>query len=52
LGEKATAEKNVQKIYSIVYSKLKEIFIGIALEKIMKAIEKLKEAMKLLEEVM
>jgi len=51
LGEKATTE-NVQEIYSIVYNKLKEIFIGIAPEKIMKAIEKLKEAMKLLEEVM
>jgi hypothetical protein len=51
LGEKATAE-NAQEIYSIVYNKLKEIFIGIAPEKIMKAVEKLKEAMKLLEEVM
>jgi hypothetical protein len=51
LGEKATAE-NAQEIYSIVYNKLKEIFIGIAPEKIMKAVEKLKEAMKLLEEAM
>jgi hypothetical protein len=50
LGEKATTE-NAQEIYSIVYNKLKEIFIGIAPEKIMKAVEKLKEAMKLLEEV-
>jgi len=32
LGEKATAE-NAQEIYSIVYNKLKEIFIGIAPEK-------------------
>jgi len=50
LGEKATTE-NAQEIYSIVYNKLKEIFIGIAPEKIMKAVEKLKEAMKLLEEI-
>jgi hypothetical protein len=50
LGEKATTE-NAQEIYDIVYNKLKEIFIGIAPEKIMKAIERLKEAMKLLEEV-
>jgi hypothetical protein len=51
LGEKASTE-NAQEIYDIVYNKLKEIFIGIAPEKIMKAIERLKEAMKLLEEVM
>jgi hypothetical protein len=50
LGEKATTE-NAQEIYSIVYNKLKEIFIGIAPEKIMKAVERLREAMKLLEEV-
>jgi hypothetical protein len=50
LGEKATTE-NAQEIYNIVYSKLKEIFIGIAPEKIVKAVEKLREAMKLLEEV-
>ena len=50
LGEKATTE-NVQEIYSIVYNKLKEIFIGIAPEKMMRAVEKLKEAMKLLEEI-
>ena len=51
LGEKAATE-DAQEIYSIVYNKLKEIFIGITPEKIMKAVEKLKEAMKLLEEVM
>jgi hypothetical protein len=51
LGEKASTE-NAQEIYNIVYSKLKEIFIGITPEKIMKVIEKLKEAMKLLEEAM
>jgi uncharacterized protein YeeX (DUF496 family) len=51
LGEKATTE-NAQEIYDIVYNKLKEIFIGIAPEKIMKAIERLKEAVKLLKEVM
>jgi hypothetical protein len=50
LEEKATTE-NAQEIYSIVYSKLKEIFIGIAPEKIMKAVERLREAVKLLEEV-
>jgi len=51
LGEKATIE-NAQEIYSIVYNKLKEMFIGIAPEKIMKAIERLREAVELLEEVM
>jgi hypothetical protein len=50
LGEKASTE-NAQEIYNIVYSKLKEIFIGITPEKIMKAVEKLREVMKLLEEV-
>jgi hypothetical protein len=50
LGEKATIE-NAQEIYSIVYNKLKEMFIGIAPEKIMKAIERLREAVELLEEV-
>jgi hypothetical protein len=50
LGEKATTE-NAQEIYNIIYSKLKEIFIGIVPEKIMKAIKRLREAVKLLEEV-
>jgi hypothetical protein len=50
LSEKVTSE-NAQEIYDIIYSKLKEIFIGIAPEKIMKAIERLREAMRYLEEV-
>jgi hypothetical protein len=50
LGEKATTE-NAQEIYDIIYSKLKEIFIGITPEKIMKAIERLREAMRMLEDV-
>jgi len=51
LREKATTD-NAQEIYNIVYKKLKDIFIGITPEKIMRAIERLREAMKLLEEVM
>jgi len=49
LGEKVKTD-NAQEIYSIIYNKLKEIFMGIAPEKIMNAIERLREAMKLLEE--
>jgi hypothetical protein len=51
LGEKASTE-NAQEIYDIVYSKLKEIFMGIAPERVMKAIQMLREAVKLLKEVM
>ena len=50
LGEKASVE-NAQEIYGIVYSKLKEIFIGITPDKIMRVIERLKDALKELEEL-
>jgi hypothetical protein len=50
LGEKASVE-NAQEIYSIIYSKLKEIFIGITPDKIMRVIERLKDALKELEEL-
>jgi len=50
LGEKASVE-NTQEIYSIIYSKLKEIFIGITPDKIMRVIERLKDALKELEEL-
>jgi len=50
LGEKASVE-NAQEIYDIIYNKLKEIFIAITPDKIMKAVNKLKEALKELEEL-
>jgi hypothetical protein len=50
LGDKADAE-NAQEIYEIIYNKFKEIFIGIAPEKVLKAIDRLREAMKYLEEI-
>ena len=48
LGEKASAG-NAQEIYDIVYSKLKEIFIGIAPDKIKSVVERLRSALKELE---
>jgi len=50
LGEKASVE-NAQEIYNIIYSKLKEMFIGITPDKIMRVIERLKDALKELEEL-
>jgi hypothetical protein len=50
LGEKANIE-NAQEIYEVVYNKLKDIFIGITPEKVLKAVERLKEAMRYLEEI-
>jgi hypothetical protein len=50
LGDKATTE-NAQEIYNVVYDKLKEIFIGIAPERIMKAIERLRDVLRELEEL-
>jgi hypothetical protein len=51
LGEKASTE-NSQEVYELVYSKLKEIFIGITPDKIKDAIAKLRSAIKDLEELM
>jgi len=51
LGEKASTE-NSQEVYELIYSKLKEIFIGITPDKIKDAIAKLRSAIKDLEELM
>jgi len=50
LGEKASTE-NTQEIYNIIYNKLKEIFISITPDKIMKVVSRLKEALRELEEL-
>jgi len=51
LGEKASTS-NAQEIYNVVYNKLKEIFIGIAPEKVRSVVERLKSALKELEGLM
>jgi len=51
LREKASAG-NAQEVYDIVYDKLKEIFIGIAPEKVRKVVEGLRSALKELEGLM
>jgi hypothetical protein len=51
LGEKASTE-NSQEVYELIYSKLKEIFIGITPDKIKDAIAKLRSAIEDLEELM
>ena len=51
LGEKASTE-NAREIYDIVYGKLKEMFIGIAPDRIVKVVDRLKEALRELEELM
>jgi hypothetical protein len=51
LGEKASTE-NSQEIYELVYSKLKEIFKGIAPDRVRDAIAKLKSVIGDLEEFM
>jgi len=45
LGEKASTG-NAQEIYSIVYSKLREIFIGIAPDRVRSVVERLRSALK------
>jgi hypothetical protein len=45
LGEKASTE-NSQEVYELVYSKLKEIFIGITPDKVKDAIAKLKNVVE------
>ena len=51
LGEKASTN-NAQEVYDIVYSKLREIFIGIAPDKIRSVVERLRSALKELEGLM
>ena len=51
LGEKASAG-NAQEIYGIVYSKLREIFIGIAPDSVRSVVERLRSALKELEGLM
>jgi len=51
LGEKASTS-NAQEIYGIVYSKLKEIFIGIAPDRVRSVVERLRSALKELEGLM
>jgi hypothetical protein len=48
LGEKASTE-NSQEVYELVYSKLKEIFIGITPDKIKDAVVKLRNVIEDLE---
>jgi len=50
LGEKASTE-NAQEVYSIIYGRLKEMFIGITPNKIIKVVERLRDALKELEEL-
>jgi hypothetical protein len=50
LGERASAE-NAQEVYRVVYGKLKEIFIGIAPDKVMKVVGRLRDALRELEEL-
>jgi len=51
LGEKASAG-NAQEIYGIVYNKLREIFIGIAPDRVRSVVERLRSALKELEGLM
>jgi len=51
LGEKASAS-NAREVYDIVYNKLREIFIGIAPDRIRSVVERLRSALKELEGLM
>jgi len=51
LGEKASTG-NAQEVYGIVYSKLREIFISIAPDRIRSVVERLRSTLKELEELM
>jgi len=51
LGERASSE-NAQEIYDAVRERLKEIFIGIAPDRIVRAVDRLKEALRELEGLM
>jgi len=47
---RASAE-NAREVYRVVYGKLKEIFMGVAPDRVMKVVGRLRDALRELEEL-